>query len=577
MTNTGESGHLPLRIALAQTRLVVGDLRGNADRVRSEVSKARDQRAQLVAFPEMTLTGYPPEDLALRHSFVAASLAAVEQLALDLAADGSGDLAVVVGYLGRNAANRPQNAAAVLHRGAVVARTAKVHLPNYGVFDEYRYFAAGTAFVVARVGGVDVGLTICEDLWQAGGPIAAAAAAGVDLVLCINGSPYERGKARAREQLCAANAKDADAPVAYVNQVGGQDELVFDGGSVVVAPDGGVIARAAQFTEQLLVCDLSLAAHRHRNPQPVDGLTVSRVLVSDRPVSPDDRISAACAEPLGDLAEVYAAIVTGTRDYVDKNGFPSVILGLSGGIDSALTATVAVDALGAARVHTVAMPSEYSSQHSLDDAAELAHRQGTAHRVIGIAPMVQAYQDALSLTGLAAENLQARVRGTLLMGLSNAEGHLVLTTGNKSELATGFSTLYGDSAGGYAPIKDIPKTLVWDLCRWRNAQPGNPPIPENSISKPPSAELAPGQLDADRLPPYVELDALLDDYVENDRGHDELIAAGHDPDTVQRIVTLVDRAEYKRRQNPPGPKVTPKAFGRDRRLPITHRWREPPG
>ncbi|HEV7209077.1 MAG TPA: NAD+ synthase [Mycobacteriales bacterium] len=563
-----------LRVALAQCRLVVGDLAGNAELITGWVKEALAIGAQLVAFPEMTLTGYPPEDLVLRDSFVRAGERALLQLAARLHQEGCGDIAVVVGYL-RGTRGRVQNASAVLYEGNVVATSAKVHLPNYGVFDEARYFVPGDSFAVVRVAGVDVGLTICEDLWQAGGPVSAAAHAQIDLLLCINGSPYERGKAAFRTQLCRDSAASAGAPIAYVNQVGGQDELVFDGGSLFVDTEGAVLARAAQFTEELLVCDLDLTVHDSQREGIVDGLRISRSDLGAGFGPPSVPLPRRVAQPLPDLAEVYAAILTGTRDYVDKNGFRSVVLGLSGGIDSALTATVAVDALGADRVHTVALPSAYSSTHSLADAAELARRQGTHHRVMPIAAMVAAYQQALHLTGLAEENLQARVRGTLLMALSNAEGHLVLTTGNKSELATGFSTLYGDSAGGFAPIKDIPKTLVWELARWRNAQdPHAPPIPSESITKPPSAELAPGQLDTDRLPSYDLLDALLDDYVTGDRGRDELIAAGHDPELIDRTVRLVDLAEYKRRQNPPGPKVTSKAFGRDRRLPITNRWRE---
>nr|WP_268760588.1 NAD+ synthase [Protofrankia coriariae] len=491
-------------------------------------------------------------------------------------------------------AGEPQNAAAVLWRGEVVARYAKHHLPNYGVFDEFRYFVPGYDFPVLRLHGVDVGLTICEDLWQDGGPVAVARAAAVGLLVCINGSPYERGKAFQRDELAAARAREAGAALAYVNLVGGQDELVFDGGSLVVDAGGRTLARAEQFTETLLTVDLDLPAGAPvAGPVvtgPVDAgdgttIAVSRVVLADEPVSPFEAREPTVAQRLDSAAELYAAVVTGTRDYVRKNGFASVVLGLSGGIDSALVATIAVDALGAARVHTVAMPSVHSSAGSVADAAELARRTGVTHTVVPIQPVVDAFHDALAgtggLAGLAAENLQARVRGTLLMALSNAHGHLVLTTGNKSELATGFSTLYGDSAGGFAPIKDVPKTLVWELARWRNAQAlrdgETPPIPEEIIIKPPSAELAPGQLDSDRLPDYSTLDAVLDDYVERDQGRTELITAGHDPDTVERVIRLVDLAEYKRRQNPPGPKVTSKAFGRDRRLPITSHWRERTG
>ncbi|SBW26244.1 NAD+ synthetase [Candidatus Protofrankia californiensis] len=586
-----------LRVALAQVNTTVGDLGANADLVSAWAKQAARSGAHLVAFPEMTLTGYPAEDLVLRRSFARSSRAAVNRLARRLADEGAGELAVVVGYLdsSRNPtprlgrpAGEPQNTAAVLWRGEVVARYAKHHLPNYGVFDEFRYFVPGYEFPVLRLHGVDVGLTICEDLWQDGGPVAVARAAGVDLLVCINGSPYERGKAFQRDELSAARAREAAAALAYVNLVGGQDELVFDGGSLVVDARGRTLARAEQFTETLLTVDLDLPAGATGSPAgPVDAgdgttMAVSRIVLAGEPVPAFAARQPDVAHRLDPAAELYAAVVTGTRDYVRKNGFASVVLGLSGGIDSALVAAIAVDALGAGRVHTVAMPSVHSSAGSVDDAAELARRTGVVHTVVPIQPVVDAFHGALAdaggLTGLAAENLQARVRGTLLMALSNAHGHLVLTTGNKSELATGFSTLYGDSAGGFAPIKDVPKTLVWELARWRNAEAlrrgETPPIPEEIIVKPPSAELAPGQLDSDRLPDYSTLDAVLDDYVERDQGRTELIMAGHDPDTVERVIRLVDLAEYKRRQNPPGPKVTSKAFGRDRRLPITSRWRE---
>ncbi|HEX7355053.1 MAG TPA: NAD+ synthase [Mycobacteriales bacterium] len=570
---TGTS--LPFRLALAQCRLVVGDLAGNAATIRRYAADAAARDAQLVAFPEMALTGYPPEDLVFRRSFCAASEAALRDLAATLVGDGLGELPVVVGYLRRDEHDRPHNSAAVLFGGDVAAATDKVLLPTYGVFDERRYFEPGSTFAAVTVAGVRVGLTICEDLWWPGGPCVAAAAAGVDLVLCINGSPYESGKADVREALIAERAAEAAAPVAYLNQVGGQDELVFDGGSFVVDESGVTLARTDQFTEELFVVDLTLAPRPTTTAAQAAGLRIIRTEIAT-PSAPRTDPEPLTVAPRRDRLDLdYAAVVTGTRDYVRKNGFETVCLGLSGGIDSALTATVAVDALGADRVHTVAMPSSYSSRHSVDDAAELARRQGTRHRVIAIAPMVEAYQESLHLTGVAEENLQARVRGTLLMGLSNQEGHLVLATGNKSELATGFSTLYGDSVGGFAPIKDIPKSEVWELARWRNAQtPDAPPIPQESIDKPPSAELAPGQLDSDRLPDYTVLDRLLDDYVENDLGRAELLARGFDAETLDRTMRLVDLAEYKRRQYPPGPKVTPRAFGRDRRLPITNRWRE---
>ncbi|MGH3743399.1 MAG: NAD(+) synthase, partial [Mycobacteriales bacterium] len=441
---------VPFRLALAQCRLVVGDLAANAATVRRVAAEAARRGAQLVAFPEMTLTGYPPEDLVFRRAFCAAAEDALTDLAATLVGDGLGELPAVVGYLRRDEHDRPHNSAAVLFGGAVVAQTDKVLLPTYGVFDERRYFEPGTTFAAVTVGGARLGLTICEDLWWPGGPSVAANAAGVDLVLCINGSPYESGKAEVREALISERAVEAAAPVAYLNQVGGQDELVFDGGSFVVDETGRTVARTDQFTEELFVVDLSLAPHAATRTTAAAGLRIVRTELPGPPVPRVDPIALTVAPRRDRLDLDYAAVVTGTRDYVLENGFGSVCLGLSGGIDSALTATVAVDALGGDRVHTVAMPSSYSSSHSQDDAAELARRQRTQHRVIAISPMVEAYQDALHLTGLAEENLQARVRGTLLMALSNSEGHLVLTTGNKSELATGFSTLYGDSAGGFA-------------------------------------------------------------------------------------------------------------------------------
>ncbi len=433
-------------------------------------------------------------------------------------------------------------------------------------------------------------IAICEDLWQDGGPVAVTRQAGAGLLVVPNASPYERGKHQARLELCARRAREAGATLAYVNMMGGQDELVFDGDSIIVAADGTLLARGPQFEEMLLVADLDLPpADLATGPgdSPADAsdgtaMTIHRVELPEIPAGPGPAaagLTQLISPRLPALAEVYSALVTGVRDYVAKNGFRSVILGLSGGIDSALVATIAADALGPSRVHVVLMPSRYSSDHSVADAEDLAKRQGLPARTVPIAPMVDAFEAGLTLAGLAAENLQSRVRGVILMGISNAEGHLVLTTGNKSELATGYSTLYGDSAGGFGPIKDVLKTLVWDLARWRNEQAAargeTPPIPENSIIKPPSAELAPGQLDTDSLPDYVTLDAVLDDYVEKDLGAAELIAAGHDPDLVDRVIRLVDKAEYKRRQYPPGPKITPRNFGRDRRLPITNAWREP--
>ncbi|MFL6100020.1 MAG: NAD+ synthase [Actinomycetales bacterium] len=589
-----------LRLALAQVDATMGDLAGNARLVRSWSARAREAGAHLVAFPETFLNGYPVEDLALRGSFVDASVATLHRLAADLQADGLGDLPVVVGYVDRAHGldadlaelteegehsedgntgvpkGMPQNCAAVLYGGQVAARYAKHHLPNYGVFDEFRIFVPGHELTVVRVLGIDVALAICEDLWQDGGPVAKARAAGAELLLVINGSPYERHKDDTRLALAARRADEAGCTLAYVNMVGGQDELVFDGDSVVVNVRGDVLARAPQFREHLLVADLDLKTSTVDQVSPPPG--VRHVTISETELAPYPPLPAAVSSPLDDIGEVYEALCLGLGDYVRKNGFRTVALGLSGGIDSALVATLAADAISGRNVVGVSMPSSYSSEHSRDDAAELARRLGADYRVQPIAPMVRAFLDQLGFTGVAEENLQARVRGIILMGLSNAEGHLVLATSNKSELAVGYSTLYGDSVGGFVPLKDVEKSLVWQLARWRNAQALRrgqvEPIPESSIVKPPSAELRPGQTDQDTLPEYDVLDPVLEAYVERAMGRTELIAAGYDAAVVDHVVTMVDRAEWKRRQFAPGTKISALAFGRDRRLPVTSRWRE---
>ncbi|GAA4846440.1 NAD+ synthase [Kitasatospora terrestris] len=579
-----------IRLALSQTDPWVGDIDRNRDEVVRWTRRAAEAGAQLVAFPEMALTGYPVEDLALRGSFVEASRTALVELASRLAAEGLGELPVVLGYLGRSEheehrthrpAGSPQNCAAVLYRGEVVDRFAKHFLPNYGVFDEYRYFVPGDRLSVLRLHGVDVALAICEDIWQEGGRVTAAGEVGAGLLLVINGSPYERNKDDARLELVRRRAAEAGCPLAYLNMVGAQDELVFDGDSLVVSADGEVLARAPQFEETLLLVDLELPAAEGDQPDGLilsDGLRLARTdLGGERLPAPAEPVAAQVAPRLDDEAEIYQALVEGTRAYVRKNGFRSVLIGLSGGIDSALVAAIAVDAVGAGNVHCVSMPSKYSSQHSRDDAAELARRTGLNFRTVSIAPMVEAYLGATDLTGLAEENLQSRVRGTLLMAISNQEGHIVLAPGNKSELAVGYSTLYGDSVGAYGPIKDVYKSLVFRLAAWRNDEAVRrgevPPIPENTILKPPSAELRPDQKDTDSLPDYDLLDTVLDLYVEGDQGRDAIVAAGYPAEVVDRVVRLVDTAEYKRRQYPPGPKISPKGFGRDRRLPITNRWR----
>jgi len=591
-----------VRIALAQVNPTVGDLTGNAAIVRSSARAAVDAGARLVVFPEMMLTGYPIEDLVFRQSFLDAARSGIERLAADLDGDGLGDTPVVVGYLdadGPPAVNSatdpsagPRNALAVLHQGRVVARYFKHHLPNYGVFDEDRYFVPGNTLVVVRIEGIDIALTICEDMWQAGGPFAAARRARVGLVLTVNGSPFELNKDDTRLALVRRRAAEADATVAYLNTVGGQDELVFDGDSMIVTASGEVLTRAPQMAEHLLLHDLDLPLGLlpppPSSPPPVPPtrvevlgaeMGIQRVHVSDpHPATGEPALLGGHAARLDDEAEVWGALVLGLRDYVRKNGFHKVVLGLSGGIDSSVVAAIAVDAIGAGDVIGVSMPSQHSSSHSREDAAEMAKRTGLELRLHEIQPMVDSFLTTMSLSGLALENLQARVRGVVLMSISNQEGPLVLTTGNKSELAVGYSTLYGDSVGGFNPLKDVPKTLVWKLARWRNDEAlrvgEEPPIPENSIAKPPSAELRPGQLDTDSLPDYDELDSILRSYVDEDQGRADLIAAGHDAAVVDRVLRMVDLAEYKRRQSAPGTKISIKAFGRDRRLPITSRWRE---
>ena len=568
---------MKLRVALAQINPTLGDLAGNADLIARYVGAAEAEGAALVVFPEMVLTGYPVEDLALRPSFRSASIAAIAELAKRLKSEGHGQITAVVGYLDQiaDAPNRqgqpvgaPQNAVAIIHDGEIKARYVKQHLPNYGVFDEFRNFVPGTETLLVRVGGIDVGIAICEDLWQDGGLIDALAARMPGLVVVPNGSPFERNKDDVRLALVKKRAIEFSAPLAYVNMTGGQDDLVFDGDTIVVAADGSVIARAPQFADDLIVLDVAAAGDTGKPD----------LVISESSDSQPNSVAPAITPRLSDEAEIWQALVTGLRDYIYKNKFRSVALGLSGGIDSAVVAAIAVDAIGAKCVNGVALPSKYSSDHSIADAESFAANTGIHFRIVPIAPMVDAYLNSLTLKGLAEENLQARVRGTTLMGISNQEGHLILATGNKSELAVGYSTLYGDAVGGYAPIKDIYKTDVWALAKWRNtkaiADGEVPPIPENSISKEPSAELRPDQKDSDSLPDYELLDQILWRYVDEDQGIAAIIEAGFDAATVARVIGLVDTAEYNRRQYPPGAKVSARAFGKDRRLPITSRWRE---
>ena len=557
-----------IRIALAQINPTVGDLDKNADLISKYAFDATNAGATLIVFPEMVLTGYPVEDLANRASFRAASIAAVEKLALRINQEGNGDLTLLVGYLGQSPSGRPQNCVAVIYRGEILATYIKHHLPNYGVFDEYRNFAPGNHSLVVRVAGVDIGVAICEDIWQAGGPVAELAKRNIGLLLVPNGSPFEANKDDARLALVQQRAIELSAPLAYVNMTGGQDDLVFDGDTIVVGSQGELIARAPQFEDGLMIIDLEVKL-ASSDPD---------LIISNTPLPKYKANIPGVARRLGDEDEIWQGLVIGLRDYVEKNNFKSVILGLSGGIDSALVAALAADAIGGNRVYGVALPSKYSSDHSLADAKELAMNIGLNYRIIEIQPMVANLIENLHLSGVAEENLQARVRGITLMGLSNQEGHLVLATGNKSELAVGYSTLYGDAVGGFAPIKDLYKSQVWQLAKWRNElailQGQTPPIPVSSINKAPSAELRPDQKDTDSLPDYKILDQILQIYIDQDGGRSAALAAGFDAALVDRVVGLVDRAEYKRRQYPPGTKISSRAFGKDRRLPITSHWRE---
>jgi NAD+ synthase (glutamine-hydrolysing) len=571
-----------LRIALSQIDAVVGDIPGNEARIRDGLRRARGAGAQIVLFPELAVTGYPPEDLLLKEHFLADARAAVERIAED--ATG---IVAIVGYPERGL--DVYNAAAVLADGGVQANYRKVHLPNYGVFDEVRYFQSGPGPALIEVDGITVGLTICEDIWQPGIPMSLEALAGATVVVNISASPYVAGKGIVRERMIAQRARDHLCAVAFCALVGGQDELIFDGHSFVVDHDGDVIARAPQFREDLLIAEIDPqaalsarlrdtrrrpAARAMRDEVPLLGSFNVRDGVTETAGAPRGEVTPV----LGRLDEIYEALVLGTRDYVEKNGFGHVVIGLSGGIDSTLVALIAVDALGADRVTTVTMPSPYSSSGTLGDAHALARNLGVEILEVPISPMMSGYDDALRepFAGrepdIAEENLQARIRGNLLMALSNKFGWLVLTTGNKSELAVGYSTLYGDSAGGFAVIKDVPKTLVYELTDLRDRRAEGELVPPEIVSRAPSAELRPDQRDDDSLPPYPILDRILEGYVEHDLGRDQLVARGLPEEDVARVIRLVDLAEYKRRQNPPGIKISSKAFGRDRRVPITNRY-----
>ena len=546
---------MALNIALAQVNPTVGDLEGNSALIKNFTKKAAELGASLVVFPEMVLTGYPIEDLSLRKSFQEASKNALNKLAIDLKNQDLGNLHVIVGYLDSTGetnklgvpAGSPENAAAIIHDGKIIKKYVKHHLPNYGVFDEYRYFVPGEESCSIDIEGIKISLAICEDIWQDGGPISEISKENSDLLIVINGSPFEHGKDDVRLDLLQKRVKQINAPIAYLNLVGGQDELVFDGDSIVVNKDGSVASRSSQFVEELVVFEFE----------------------KNKAIKPS-----IIRKRSDDLEEVYQALVVGLRDYVLKNNIESVVLGLSGGIDSALVAAIAVDALGSENVYGVSMPSQYSSEHSKNDAKDLAQNLNINYRTVEIKPFFDSFQNSLHLTSLAEENLQARLRGITLMGISNQEGHLVLATGNKSELAVGYSTIYGDAVGGFAPIKDVPKTLVWKLAKWRNLQTDKTFIPESSITKAPSAELRPGQLDTDSLPDYEKLDPLIFAYVEQDQGAFDMATKGLDKNLIEKVIQMIDKAEYKRRQYPPGTKISNKAFGRDRRQPITNSWKE---
>ncbi|MFQ5860131.1 MAG: NAD+ synthase [Dehalococcoidia bacterium] len=572
------------RLALAQINPTVGDLEGNTRKILRYIDEARTLGADLVAFPELAIPGYPPEDLLFKSSFIQANVQALQEVVAH-----SQGLALVVGFV--DVDHDIYNAAAVAYDGRLAGVYHKIYLPNYGVFDEERYFQRGQSCPVFRINGIHVGVNVCEDIWYAVGPATVQRDAGAELIVNINGSPYHMSKLHAREQMLATRASDNELYVAYVNMVGGQDELVFDGGSLVFDQQGELVARGKQFEEELVVADLDIDAvfrHRLRDPRPrkespttleavgKPQLTqVSEYVQRQRPP-----LDSPLIEPLDPLGEVYHALVLGTRDYVRKCGFQRVLIGLSGGIDSSLVACIAMDALGKENILGVVMPSRYSSEGSMVDAKVLAEKLGIELWLIPIEPAHGSYEAMVephfqgTQPNIAEENVQARIRGNLLMAISNKFGWLVLTTGNKSELAMGYTTLYGDMAGGFAVIKDVPKTLVYQLARWRNTH-GHPrrPIPSSVLEKPPSAELKPDQRDQDTLPPYEVLDPILRAYVEEDRTFEDMVDMGFDPQVVQRAIQTVDRNEYKRRQAPPGVKITPRAFGRDRRMPIVNRYR----
>jgi NAD+ synthase (glutamine-hydrolysing) len=574
-----------IRLALAQINTTVGDLEGNAECVLRSVEQARHAKADLVVFPELALTGYPPEDLLLRPQFIKDNLKVLHQVAKQIRG-----ISAIVGFVDKK--EDIYNAAAFISNGRIVAIHHKVYLPNYGVFDENRYFQAGTASSTIVLNGITIGVNVCEDIWYPEGPTLAQALVGeAEVIVNISASPYQRGKLRMREEMLATRALDNLVVVAYVNLIGGQDELVFDGNSLILDETGRTVARGRAFEEDLVVADVDVNAvsrarlhdtrrRRARRAMEKLGTSVDRVIVSGN-YRPRRRSPAHGGMPSAPppLEEVYRALVLGIGDYGRKNGFKKVVLGLSGGIDSAVTAVLAADALGPRNVVAVFLPSPYSSEDSAEDAREMARALGIRLMTIPITPIFESHRAALASAfkerppDVTEENLQARIRGTLLMALSNKFGWLVLTTGNKSEMSVGYSTLYGDMAGGFAPIKDVLKTMVYELARWRNSRGADPVIPKRMLTRPPSAELRPNQTDQDSLPPYEALDGIIRGYVEEDQGLADLVAAGFDRKQVEHVLALVDRSEYKRRQSPPGVKITHRALGKDRRMPITNQYR----
>ncbi len=574
-----------MRIALAQINPTVGDLEGNVSKIIDYLQKAKRVDADLIAFPELAVTGYPPEDLLLKSQFIDDNLQALKRIQ-----ESVSDITAIVGFVDRK--NDIYNAAALIHNKEIIDVYHKVYLPNYGVFDEYRYFQAGVRYPIYRIGDAWIGINICEDIWYPEGPAQIQSLAGAEVILNINASPYHIGKGRLREEMLSTRAFDNIVILAYLNTVGGQDELVFDGHSLILDQDGNVIIRGKQFEEDLIIADLNFegimmkrlhAPGRRQEVMNLEKGTVEKITVSRKKLSHTEKRLPVRPKSgyrtFDTMEEVYTALILGTSDYVKKNGFEGVVIGLSGGIDSSLVASIAADALNAQNVNGLFMPSPYTSKGSREDAYALADNLGIRVREVPIDTIMKSYRDALTKdfsgkpSDVTEENLQARIRGNILMAFSNKFGWLVLTTGNKSEMSVGYATLYGDMAGGFAVIKDVPKTMVYQLCRWKNDHAGRGIIPERMFTKEPTAELRPGQKDSDTLPPYSVLDPILKAYIEEDRTFEEILSFGYDVEGSRKVIRMIDSSEYKRRQSPPGIKITQKAFGRDRRFPITNRYR----